>query len=76
MKRYYLIIYKKEQKSTDKESDNYWKQLSEGVYHINSSENIIKQYQKYNQWHKKNNYIFLDDKHIIDNIKDITNNKL
>ena len=47
MKRYYLRIYKKEQKSTDKESDNYWKQLSEGVYYINSSENIIKEYQKH-----------------------------
>ena len=62
------------QKSTKKQSDYYWKKLSEGVYNINGSEDIIKDYQKYNEWHKKNNYTFLDDKHIIDKIKDITNN--
>jgi adenylate kinase family enzyme len=74
MKRYYLRIYLMEQKSTKKQSDYYWKKLSEGVYNINGSEDIIKDYQKYNEWHKKNNYTFLDDKHIIDKIKDITNN--
>ena len=76
MKRYYLRIYITDQKLTKKDSDDYWKQLSKGIYHINSSKNIIKEYQKYNEWHNKNNYMFFDDKHIIDNIKDITNNTL
>lgn len=73
MKRYYLRIYFMEQKSTKKQSDDYWKKLSDGDYFINSSEGIIKDYEKYNSWHKKNNYIFLDDKGIINNIKDIIN---
>lgn len=74
MKRYYLRIYLMEHKSTGKQSKNYWKKLSEGIYNINGSTDLINDHKKYNIWHKKNNYIFLDDNQIINNIKEIVNN--
>ena len=74
LKRYYLRIYFMEQKVTKEESFNYWKKLSKGVYRISGSEDIIKDYKEYNEWHKKNNYIFLNDDNIIDKINNIVNN--
>jgi len=73
MKRYYLRISQMEQKRTKKESENYWNNLSKGIYHINGSDNTIKEHKKYNEWHKKHDYIFLDDKDIINKINDIIN---
>lgn len=73
MKRYYLRISQMEQKSTKKQSENYWDNLSKGIYHITGSDNMIKEHKKYNEWHKKHNYIFLDDKDIINKINDIIN---
>jgi hypothetical protein len=61
-------------KLSKEESFNYWKKLSEGVYRISGSEYIIKDYKKYNKWHEKNNYIFLNDDNIIDKINNIVNN--
>jgi len=71
MKRYYLRISQMEQKRTKKESENYWNNLSKGIYHINGSDNMIKEHKKYNEWHKKHDYIFLDDKDIINKINDL-----
>ena len=66
MKRYYLRIYLTEHKISKQNSKHYWTQLSKGVYNISSSKDIIKNYQKYNQWHIKNNYKFKSDKDIIE----------
>ncbi len=74
MKRYYLRIYMLEQKRTKKQSNDYWNKLSKDIYHIDSSDNIIKDYITYNKWHQDNNYVFLDDKQIINEIKIIINN--
>jgi len=74
MKRYYLRIYYMEQKSTKEQSENYWNNLSKEIYHINGSDNMIKDHEKYNKWHKDNNYIFLNDRQIINEIKNIINN--
>ncbi len=71
LKRYYLRIYLTEQKRTKQSSNSYWKKLSSNTYYIMSSEEIIKDYARYNLWHKKNNYIFMTDKQIINNIKKI-----
>jgi hypothetical protein len=71
MKRYYLRIYLEEQNVTRKVFQDYWKKLSEGIYNIRSSDDIIKDHKKYNDWHKKNNYIFLSDKQIINSIRKI-----
>lgn len=71
IKRYYLKIYYMEQKSTKIQSDNYWINLSQGINHISSSDDLIKEHKKYNDWHKKHKYIFLDDNSIIDKICDI-----
>lgn len=73
MKRYYLRISQMDQKSTKKESENYWNNLSKGIYHITSSDDMIRDHKKYNEWHKKHNYIFLNDNDIIDKINDIIN---
>jgi adenylate kinase family enzyme len=73
MKRYYLRISQMEQKSTKKQSENYWNNLSKGIYHIQGSDDMIKDHKKYNEWHKKHDYIFLDDKDIIKKINDIIN---
>lgn len=73
LKRYYLRIYFMDQKITKEKSINYWKKLSKGVYRIHGSEDIIKDYEEYNEWHKKNNYIFLTDYKIIDKINNIIN---
>jgi len=62
MKRFYLRISKEE-------SENYWNNLSKGMFSIIGSENMIGELKKYNEWHKKHNYIFLDDKDIINKIK-------
>lgn len=69
MKRYYLRIYLMEQKVTKKESNDYWNKLSKGIYHINGSDNMIKDYEKYTKWHKTNGYKSMSDVHIIDFIK-------
>ena len=74
MKRYYLRIYLMEQKLTKKQSEDYWNKLSKGIYHINGSDNIIKDNIKYNKWHKDNNYIILNDRQIINKIKNIIDN--
>jgi len=66
MKRFYLRISKEE-------SENYWNNLSKGMFTIMGSNNMIEELKKYNEWHKKHNYIFLDDKDIIDKINDIIN---
>lgn len=71
MKRYYLRIYLTEQKVSKKISQDYWKKLSQNTYHIMGSEEIKKQHTKYNLWHTQNNYEFLNDKKIINNIKKI-----
>jgi len=73
MKRYYLRISKMEQKLTKKESENYWNNLSKGIYHITGSDDMIKALKKYNEWHKKYDYIFLNDNDIIDKINNIIN---
>ena len=69
MKRYYLRIYKTEQAITKKQSDDYWKNLSNGVYNISSSNDIMKNYEKYMKWHNKNDYISLTDTKIIKKLK-------
>tara|TARA_B100000029_G_C17390437_1_gene893194 strand:- start:135 stop:719 length:585 start_codon:yes stop_codon:yes gene_type:complete len=69
MKRYYLRIYKTEQTITKKQSEEYWKNLSNGVYNISSSNDIIKNYGKYMKWHNKNDYIVLSDNEIIKKLK-------
>jgi len=74
MKRYYLRIYYMEQKSTKEQSQNYWNNLSKGIYHISGSDDIIKDHEKYNKWHKNHDYVCLDDKKIINEISNITNN--
>lgn len=71
MKRYYLRIYLDNQSKSKTKSKEYWKKISEDIYHIASSDYIIKEYKKYNLWHKKNNYKFLSDIQIINQIKTI-----
>ena len=71
MKRYYLRIYLTEQKASKKSSLEYWKKLSQNVYNITGSNDIIKQHEKYNLWHERNNYEFLTDKQIIDKLNKI-----
>ena len=73
MKRYYLRIYKTEQSVTKKQSDDYWKKLSNGIYNISSSNDIIKDYTKYMIWHNKNDYVSLTDTKIIKKLKKIFN---
>jgi len=68
MKRYYLRIYKTDQKLTKKQSEDYWVKLSTDIYNISSSKDIIKNYKKYMKWHEKNNYISLKDDDILKKI--------
>lgn len=68
MKRYYLRISLTEKNTTKKQSKNYWNKLSKGIYHISGSDDIIKDNIYYNKWHKDNNYVFLDDTQIINEI--------
>tara|TARA_Y100000389_G_C17244196_1_gene404723 strand:- start:76 stop:657 length:582 start_codon:yes stop_codon:yes gene_type:complete len=69
MRRYYLRIYKTEQELTEKQADDYWKKITKGIYNISSSSDIIKNYDKYMQWHKKNNYKIMDSENIIKILK-------
>ena len=71
MRRYYLRIYKTDQKLTKKQADDYWKKLSKNIYRISSSNDIIKDYKLYTEWHKKNDYKSLRDTEIIDKLKKI-----
>ena len=71
MKRYYLRIYKTDKKLTKKQADDYWKKMSKDIYNISSSSDIIKNYKKYMQWHKKNNYKIMDSENIIKILKKI-----
>ncbi len=65
MKRYYQRLYKQDQDWTKKQTDNYWKAVSKNIYNIKSSTGIIKDNEKYMQWHKKNNYEIMKPEKII-----------
>jgi len=65
MKRYYLRMYYTDQKMSKKEAHHYWINLSRGIYNISSSKEIIKNYNKYIQWHKNNGYEFMSDDEIV-----------
>ena len=71
MKRYYHRIYLTDHKATKKQTDDYWKKISEGTYNIESSKNIIKNYAKYMLWHQNNNYRCMNDDDIIKYLKKI-----
>lgn len=70
MKRYYLRVAK------EKDNEDYWSKLSKGIYRISSSDNIIKNYAKYNKWHKKHNYSFLNWSKIIDYISSVKSTQI
>ena len=53
MRRYCLRIYKIDQKLTRKQAGDCWKRLSKNIYRISSSNDIIKNYKLYTEWHKK-----------------------
>jgi hypothetical protein len=72
MRRYYLRIYLTDQKSTKKQSADYWNKLARGDYNVTGSAGILKDHSKYNKWHRAHNYVFLDAAHIIDRVKRIT----
>ena len=76
LKRYYFRIAQRDLKgdTNNYNSKNYWKNVANGNYNIYSSEYIIKECKKYNEWHKKNGYVFMSDEKIIKYIKKILNN--
>lgn len=71
MKRYYQRLYKQDQDLTKKQTDNYWKGVSKNIYYIASSSDTIKKYEKYMQWHKKNNYKKMDSENILKTLQKI-----
>ena len=73
MKRYYLRLSKRDAKGNTNSynSSNYWKNVSKGVYNIDGSEQIIKDSAKYNEWHRKHNYEFMNENEIIGYVKKI-----
>lgn len=75
MKRYYLRLSLRDSKgdTDDYNSANYWKNVANGTYDIYGSEQIIKDYAKYNEWHKKHNYVFMDEMKIIEYVKKLLN---
>ena len=76
MKRYYQRLYKQDQNMTKKETDHYWKGVSKNIYSIASSSDRIKDYEKYMQWHKKNNYKKMDSEKILKTLQKILKKKL
>ena len=53
------------------QNEKYWQQVSKLNYTILGSEELIKQYKKYNEWHKKKGYKFLSDLEIMKQIDKI-----
>jgi hypothetical protein len=72
MRRYYSRIYLTDQKSTKKQSADYWNKLASGDYNVTGSAGILKDHAKYNKWHRAHNYVFLDAARIIGRVKRIT----
>lgn len=56
LKRYYTRICLQDSKSSEKESHNYWKKVSNNVYRISSSESMVNNYDEYIKWHNDNGY--------------------
>ena len=75
MKRYYLRLSDRDAKgdTNDYNSSNYWKNVANGTYNIYGSEQIIKDHAKYNKWHKKHNYKFMNEIEIKGYVKKLLN---
>lgn len=75
MKRYYRRLYLEDERRTAVKSREYWLNLADGTYFVSSSAEIIKNHQKYNDWHKRNHYVFLSDDQIMNRLTTIVSRK-
>lgn len=73
LERYYLRICKDENNRTIEDSIDYWNKLANGIYNINSSNEIIVSYKRDIEWHKQHNYLSRTENEIMDLIGKIVN---